>query len=131
MDVICYKLDDEKERKKLTNNNHPIPPYNLPLDHNAPPSIAIFAPLRWLAALLHKYTTVPAISSGIPSLPLGFCFAISSSPPWSSMRPDAILEGKKPGAMLLQRMCRGPSSTARLRVRWMAAAVGGVVSVCV
>lgn len=114
----------EEINKGKFNNDQSILTYNLPLDHKAPPSIAIFAPLRWLAALLHRYTTVPAISSGIPSLPLGFCFAISSSPPCSSIKPDAILEGKKPGAMLLQRMWRGPSSTARLRVRWIAAAAG-------
>lgn len=78
----------------------------------------------WLAARLERNTTVPAISSGRPSRPLGFCRAISSAPPLSSIRPEAIFEGKKPGAMLLHRMWRGPSSTARLRVRWIAAAVG-------
>lgn len=45
------------------------------------------------------------------------------------MRPEAIFEGKKPGAMLLQRMCLGPSSTAKLRVKWIAAAVGSRLSV--
>ena len=32
------------------------------------------------------------------------------------------MEGKNPGAMLLQRIFLGPSSTARFRVRWITAA---------
>ena len=99
--------------------------YSFPLDHRPPPSMVTQAPLIWLAALLAKNTTVPAISSGRPNLPFGFALAISASPPCAAIRPEAILEGKKPGAMLLQRMWRGPSSTARLRVRWIAAAERG------
>lgn len=102
-------------------NTHTI--YSLPLLHNPPPSKVIQAPLTWVAARLDRYTTAPAISSGLPSLPLGFILAIASTPPCLSISPEAILEGKKPGAMLLQRMCRGPNSTARLRVRWIAAAM--------
>lgn len=64
-----------------------------------------------------------AISSGRPSRPFGCAAASASSPPFLAISPDAIFEGMNPGAMLLQRMCRGPSSTARLRVRWIAAAV--------
>ena len=41
----------------------------------------------------------------------------------ASINPLAILDGKNPGAMELQRMCRGPSSIARLRARWIAAAL--------
>jgi hypothetical protein len=38
------------------------------------------------------------------------------------MSPDAIFEGKNPGAMALVRMCLGPSSTAKFLARWMTAA---------
>jgi hypothetical protein len=96
--------------------------HSLPLPQSAPPSRTMLLPLICVAAREERYTTAPAMSSGLPSLPLGCCFAITSAPPWMSIKPDAILEGKKPGDMLLQRMCRGPSSTARLRVRWIAAA---------
>ena len=65
------------------------------------------------------------MSSRRPSLPLGFNLPISSTPPVISNRPEAIFEGKKPGAMLLQRMWRGPSSTERFRVRWITAAWWG------
>lgn len=99
--------------------------YNMPLPHNPPPSTVTHAPLMWLAARLAKNTTVPAISSGRPKRPFGFSCATTSSPPCLAMRPEAILEGKKPGAMLLLRMWRGPRSTARLRVRWITAAGGG------
>ena len=78
--------------------------YSLDLPHTEPPSRVIHAPLQWLPARLARYTTAPAISSGLPSLPFGFCFAICSAPPCKSIRPEAIFEGKKPGAMLLQRM---------------------------
>ena len=45
-----------------------------------------------------------------------------SGPPRRSIKPFAIFDGKNPGAMLLTRMCLGPSSTARLRVKCIAAA---------
>lgn len=65
---------------------------------------------------------MPAMSSGLPSRLLGLASASISVPPAISIRPLAILEGKKPGEMLLTRMPRGASSTARFLVRWMAAA---------
>ena len=92
-------------------------PHSDALAHMLPPSITMFAPLRCAPARLHKYTIVPAISSGSPSFRFGTMAAMFSAPPRISSRPLAILEGKKPGAMLLTRMCRGPSSTAKLRVK--------------
>jgi hypothetical protein len=44
-------------------------------------------------------------------------------PPPAPIMPSAILEGKKPGARPLTKMCRGPSSTARLRARCRTAAL--------
>ena len=96
--------------------------YNFDLPSTLPPSITMWAPFKWLDALEHRYTTVPAISSGFPSLLFGLASASACVPPVNAIRPFAILVGKKPGAMLLQRIPRGPSSTARFRVRWSAAA---------
>lgn len=111
-----------KKRKRRKKGGH-LTTYNIPLPHNPPPSTVTHAPLIWLAARLARNTTVPAISSGRPRRPFGFCCATASSPPCLAIRPEAIFEGKKPGAMLLLRMWRGPRSTARLRVRWITAAV--------
>lgn len=96
--------------------------YNLPLPHKAPPSKVMQAPLQCPPAREARYTTAPAISSGIPSLIFGFMAAIASAPPCISIKPLAILLGKNPGAIALHMICRGPSSTARLRVRCMTAA---------
>jgi hypothetical protein len=63
------------------------------------------------------------MSSGLPSLLLGLASAKACVPPERAINPLAILVGKKPGAMLLQRMPRGPNSTAKLRVRCSAAAL--------
>jgi hypothetical protein len=93
-----------------------------PLARTSPPSTTIFAPLTWELALLDKNTTKPAISSAFPNLKLGFCAASNSAPPLKSNSPFAILLGKKPGDIELTRTCRGPNSTARFLVRWIAAA---------
>lgn len=98
-------------------------PYSRLRPNTLPPSTVTTAPFTWLLALLAKNTTVPAISSGRPSLLFGFASASAFSPPCNSMRPLAIFDGKKPGAMALHRICRGPSSTARFFVRWMTAAL--------
>lgn len=63
------------------------------------------------------------MSSGLPNLLLGFASARACVPPVKAIKPFAIFVGKKPGAMLLQRMPLGPNSTARLRARWSAAAL--------
>lgn len=97
--------------------------YNRLLPRMEPPSMVSTAPLTWLLARLARKTTAPAMSSGRPRRLFGLASASACSPPCSSISPLAILDGKKPGAMALQRMCRGPSSTARFLVRWMAAAL--------
>lgn len=66
------------------------------------------------------------MSDGCPIRRLGFSFASASMPPIASMRPFAMREGKKPGAMALHMMWRGPSSTARWWMRWMTAAFEAV-----
>ena len=96
---------------------HRLALYKFALPHNAPPSIVTQVPLQCPPALLAKYTTAPAISSGRPSLRFGFCAASFFSPPCISISPLAILLGKNPGAIELQIIWRGPSSTARFRVR--------------
>lgn len=98
-------------------------PHILDLAQTLPPSRVMLAPFRWLDALEERYTTAAAISSGLPNRLFGLASAIAFVPPVISIKPLAILEGKKPGAMLLTRMPRGPSSTARLRVRCRAAAL--------
>lgn len=77
----------------------------------------------WLLALLERKTTRPAISSGLPNLPLGFLAPAASSPPARPISPLAILDGKKPGAIAFVKMCRGPNSTAKFLARWMTAAL--------
>jgi hypothetical protein len=94
-----------------------FPPANI-----FPPSTTIVSPLTCPAALEHKNTTIPAMSSGRPRRPLGFCLANFSSPPDLPIKPDAILEGKKPGAMPLTNMFLGPNSTAKFRAKWSTAA---------
>ena len=111
-----------QERQPVASSTQFARTYSFGLPSTAPPSIGITAPFKWLPARLARYTTNAAISSGLPSLPFGFSFAIASCPPFASIKPFAIFEGKKPGAMALQTMCRGPSSTARFFVRWMTAA---------
>jgi len=109
--------------------NHPPnlqPPlilYNCDLCHNCPPSTGTVAPFTCPLALLAKNTTNPAISSGLPNLPVGFLLANASGPPMASINPFAMRVGKKPGAMELQRMCLGPSSMARWFIRWITAAL--------
>jgi hypothetical protein len=94
-----------------------------PLAHTSPPSTVIVAPLICELALLLKNTTKPAISSGFPSLLLGFFAANSSAPPVKLINPLAILLGKNPGAIALTKICLGPSSTARFFARWITAAL--------
>jgi hypothetical protein len=93
-----------------------------PLAHTSPPSTVTVAPLICELALLDKNTTNSAISSGFPNLLLGSFAAISSAPPLSSNNPEAIFEGKNPGAIAFTRICLGPNSTARFLVRWITAA---------
>lgn len=100
-----------------------VSPHSLDLPQTLPPSITMLAPFRWLDAREDRYTTVPAMSSGFPKRLFGFASASDWTPPVSSINPFAIFVGKKPGEMLLTRMPRGPSSTARFFVRWIAAAL--------
>jgi len=104
-------------------NPPPSIPYNCDLCHNCPPSTGTVAPFTCPLALLAKNTTNPAISSGLPNLPVGFLLANASVPPMASINPFAMRVGKKPGAMELQRMCLGPSSMARWFIRWITAAL--------
>lgn len=71
----------------------------------------------YLPAAEHKNTATPAMSSGSPSRPMGLSLLSSSIPPRLSMRPCASLDGKKPGAMMLDVIFLGPSSTEKLRAR--------------
>lgn len=87
-----------------------------------PPSSTITPPLLCPPALLHKYTTAPTISSGLPNLPFGFSLAIASSPPCNAINPFAILLGKNPGAIEFTNICLGPRSTARFLAKCIAAA---------
>lgn len=84
---------------------------------------------RWIRGLALTSDTgrnidaLTAKSSGTPNLLFGVISASASMPPESSMRPFAILVGKKPGAMAVVKMCSGPSSTARFLVSEIAAAL--------
>jgi hypothetical protein len=62
------------------------------------------------------------MSSGVPSLLFGVASASCCVPPDNSIKPFAIFVGKKPGAIALQRIPCGASSTAKLRVMCSAAA---------
>lgn len=107
---------------------------SLPADNLAAPSTEISTPflqvISWEQprtrannthtyppALEHRNTATPAISSGSPSLPRGLSLLSSSTPPRLLMRPWASFDGKKPGAMMLDVMFFGPSSTAKFRAR--------------
>lgn len=70
-----------------------------------------------------KIDVLTAKSSGTPNLLFGVISASALVPPESSMRPFAILVGKKPGAIAVVKMCSGPSSTARFLVSDNAAAL--------
>ena len=101
--------------------------YNFPLAigpaNDRPPSRTTTPPTTCAPALLHKYTTDAAMSSGVPNLPLGVDSPSFSEPPPISIKPCAILEGNIPGAMQFTRMFLGPSSKARFRARWITAAL--------
>lgn len=71
----------------------------------------------YFPAAEHRKTATPAMSSASPSLPKGLSLLSSSMPPRLLIKPWASLEGKKPGAMTLDVMFRGPSSTARFLPR--------------
>lgn len=119
--VTTYPPIVSKDIAELVFSSYKAPTYNFafsstfncPLAHIAPPSIAIVAPFTCAPALLARYTTTPAISSGLPSLFIGFAAAMLSLPPLISNKPLLILVGKKPGQMLFTVICLGPSSTAR------------------
>jgi hypothetical protein len=65
----------------------------------------------------------PAMSSGSPRRFRGLSSRSCWSPPSNSINPFASLEGKNPGATVLQVMFLGPSSMARFLERWCAAAL--------
>lgn len=96
---------------------------SLPAVNLAPPSTATLTPLTYFPAGEHRKVATPPISSGSPNLPRGLSWLRLSSPPRLLIRPCASLLGKKPGAMELDVMLRGPSSTARFLARWSAAAL--------
>ena len=88
-----------------------------------PPSITIPAPVMWAAALEAKKTAIPPISSGVPTLPVGWTPSSASRP--CSNAKAVMREGKTPGQMALTRTKRSAREVASVRVRWSEAALEG------
>src|SRR5277367_2414895 len=88
-----------------------------------PPSAVITEPVRNEESSLARKSATAAISSGVPSLPIGYLAVVSASPASMSPPPRAVSIGSisgvytVPGHMTLTRTPRGARSTDMDRVR--------------
>src|ERR1700684_1791130 len=88
-----------------------------------PPSAVITEPVRNEESSLARNSATAALSSGVPSRPIGYLATVSASPPAMSPPPRAVSIGSisgvytVPGQMALTRTPRGARSTDMDRVR--------------